>query len=364
MARKLRKLLRITAAVLAITGILASTAMAAGSSPRFTDIPASSIYAESTAYLAEHGITCGVGNNQYSPERPITIREWAVFLCRAQEKPDSAVASQEDVMASCLQQCYLNGWLDVNAVTAPGSTVCRGELLLSAFHAFDIPVYDRSLYPGGARMTGWENAVRVGIELGLCPNGADACDSMTRGDAALLLFSLMSQQLEPAQPPLLEELTIQSAQDTALNDYLLEIDRIPAPILDAFDAAGWEYHIDYGYLQSYSAEHGLNCAGLTVYSEDRIYVGPASSTIHEFGHFLDWALGFPAIQDQLYEEELQGALIVLRDYAGTNSHEYFADYFAYWIRNSDQPDKMKRLQAVTPKTYAYFSNLEAQGWTA
>ena len=361
---KFRRFLSLPVALLMVAAILASTAMAAGSSPRFTDIPAGSIYAESTAYLAEHGITSGSGNNQYSPERPITIREWAVFLSRAQGEPDSAGTLQDDVMASCLQHCYLNGWLDTNAVTAPDSMICRGELLLSAFRAFDIPVYDSSLYPGGARMTDWENAVRVGGELGLCPENADAGSRMTHGDAALLLFSLMNQQLEPAEPPLLKELTIRSAQNTALSDYLLEIDRIPPPILDAFDVAGWEYHIDYGYLQSYSAEHGLNCAGLTVYSEDRIYVGPASSTIHEFGHFLDWSLGFPATQDQLYAEELQGALTVLRDYAGTNSHEYFADYFAYWVRNSDQPEKMQRLQAVTPKTYAYFSGLEAQGWAA
>lgn len=53
----------------------------------------------------------------------------------------------------------------------------------------------------------------------------------------------------------------------------------------------------------------------------------------------------------------------MRDYAVTNSQEYFADYFSFWIRNSDDKSEMERLKAATPQTYAYFAALEACGWT-
>lgn len=63
-----------------------------------------------------------------------------------------------------------------------------------------------------------------------------------------------------------------------------------------------------------------------------VYVSAASFTLHEFGHFLDWALGFPAGHEALFETEEEGAAPFLRDYALTSSGEYFAKSFAYFIR--------------------------------
>lgn len=72
---------------------------------------------------------------------------------------------------------------------------------------------------------------------------------------------------------------------------------------------------------------------------------------------------FPPEHDALYCAEQESARTVLRDYAVTNSQEYFADYFSFWIRNSDDKSEMERLKAATPQTYAYFAALEACGWT-
>lgn len=356
---KLLKFLGFTAATFTL---LTSSALAADIHSPFVDIPPGSPYEESVTYLFEQGVTSGTGENQYSPQRPISIQEWAVLLSRALGEDDLTGIPPETQSSACIQQCYHRGWLDITAVSAPDTPVCRGELLRSAFRAFGIPVYDASLYSDDTHQTAWENAVRVGQELGLCPNGSDPQHIMTRGDAALLLFALMNQSFEVAPPPLLEELSIHASTDVDLNDYLLEIDQIPAPILDAFDDTGWEYHIDSAYLQDYSAEHDLSCIGLTYYSTKRIYVGPASPTLHEFGHFLDWALGFPPVQEQLYQAEAQQSVRVLRDYSATNSHEYFADFFAYWIRNSGRAKQMELLKEAAPETYAYFAELEAQGW--
>ena len=132
--------------------------------------------------------------------------------------------------------------------------------------------------------------------------------------------------------------------------------------MQAFHDAGWEYHVSPDYLRSYSEEHGMNCIGLTSYSEKRIYVSTPSSTIHEFGHFLEWVLRFPPEHEMLYREEAEAALAVLREYAATNSHEYFADYFAFWIRNSADEARMERLKTAAPQTYEYFSALEACNW--
>ena len=54
----------------------------------FSDVPADSPWYESVAYIAERGITIGTGEGRYSPDAPITTRQWAVMLCRAYGKTD------------------------------------------------------------------------------------------------------------------------------------------------------------------------------------------------------------------------------------------------------------------------------------
>ena len=334
----------------------------ASAAETFSDIPADSLYYESVDYLAERGITSGTGGGCFSPGRPITVREWAVFLSRAFGGRPLSGELSDDPTALCIQRCYQNGWLGVSSAASPDETLCRGELLLSAFRAFGLPVYDSTLY-GDAPMSPLENALRVGRALELCTEGASPSEEMTRGDAAVLLHTLLTQTLEVATPPLLNELDIQAESSADLNRFLLEINRVPAPILQAFCAAGWEFHVAPAYMQAYSERRGTDYGGLTVYAEKRIYVSASVSVIHEFGHFLAWELGFPPEHDALYCAEQESARTVLRDYAVTNSQEYFADYFSFWIRNSDDKSEMERLKAATPQTYAYFAALEACGWT-
>lgn len=109
----------------------------------------------------------------------------------------------------------------------------------------------------------------------------------------------------------------------------------------------------------------MSCIGVASYSTREIYVSAHSSTIHEFGHFLDWTLDFPAYHEELYKAEAQSAAdAVLRDYSATNSHEYFADAFAFWIQNRDHKEQMEQLKEAAPETYAYLAGLESSGWSA
>ena len=75
---------------------------------------------------------------------------------------------------------------------------------------------------------------------------------MTRGDAAMLLFPLLTQSIEITAPPILDVVPIHAGASTDLNRYLLEIVRVPESILQAFHDTGWEYHISPDYLKSYS----------------------------------------------------------------------------------------------------------------
>lgn len=132
----------------------------------FSDITLDSSLAESVEYLAKHEIVKGTGGGQFSPDAFISVRQWAVMLCRAYELESHEEPSEFGT--SCIQCCLEKDWLQMTAFEEPDSRMCWSAILESAFHVIDLPVYDYELYPEGVKLSSWENYLRIGRELGLC----------------------------------------------------------------------------------------------------------------------------------------------------------------------------------------------------
>ena len=323
----------------------------------FDDVPESADCYESVIYLAECEIAAGTGNDCFSPEQLITVEQWAVMLCRAYGA-ETIGDSWQDVGRSSVVEAYRQGWLNETALSAPRSPMCRSVLVESALAAADVPVYDSTLYEGGASLSTADNILRVGRELGLCSDDADTNALVTRGDAAIILHAVLTQSLHIEEPP--APVTLVNAADVNINDYLLALRQVPEPMLAAFEVAGWTYRIDFDYISELSKQLNMSCIGATNYSQKTIYISEASATLHEFGHFLDWTLGIPAEHEQLYLAEAQNS--GLRDYAKTNAREYFADSFDYWIAYSGSEKRMETFRNAAPQTWAYFEALEKNNW--
>lgn len=341
-------------AMLLILAALAICVVPADAASGFTDVAADSPWYESVSYLAEQGIINGVGNLRYAPDETITIQQWAAMLCRAFD------VEQEN----CLAKAYHNGWLSTCAVMAPDSAVCRGELYQSAFAASGVQIYDFVLYPNGKPLSDYENCMRVGAELGICEEDTDPTEIVSHGEAAEVLYAVLTRDLQVEAPPMLKEFPIQNEAGVHLNDYLLELKRVPEAVLQKFQREGWTYTIDFEHLSALSKEYHASCTGATSYAEKRIYVSEAGSTLHEFGHFIHYILGFPDEVEQLYTDEAKAAAAFLRDYAMTNSREFFADYFVYWINAYDNVQKMVQMQKLTPQTYLYLNKVLENDWKA
>ena len=326
---------RTALAVCTLVLVLILPTAASAACTRFDDVPESADCYESVMYLAEHEITQGTGNGCFSPDAPVTVRQWAMMLCRAYDVKVEG-SSWGDLSQSAVEQSYRKGWLNETALSAPNIQLCRGALLKSAFATAKIPVYDSVLYAGGVSLPDHENCIRIGKELQLCGEEDDAA---------------------PAAP-----VTLVNAAGVNINDYLLALRQVPEPMLAAFNVAGWTYRIDFDYISELSKQLNMSCIGATNYSQKTIYLSDASATFHEFGHFLDWQLGFPAEHEQLYLAEAQTS--GLRDYAKTNAREYFADCFDYWITYSADKKRMDDFRDAAPQTYAYMKKLAANNWGA
>ena len=318
----------------------------------FDDVPETADCYESVMYLAEHEITQGTGNGCFSPNAPVTVRQWAIMLCRAYDVKVEG-SSWSDLSQSAVEQSYRKGWLNETALSAPNIQLCRGALLKSAFAAAKIPVYDGALYVGGVSQSDYENCIRIGKELQLCGEANTANEIVTRRDAAMLLHAILTRAFTVEAPP--APVALVNAAGVNINDYLVALRQVPEPMLAAFNAAGWTYRIDFDYISELSKQLNMSCIGATNYSQKTIYISEASATLHEFGHFLDWTLGFPAEHEQLFRAEAAAA--PLRNYAKTNAREYFADCFAYWVKYAGNTNAISLLQECTPMTYRYMEDL-------
>ena len=318
----------------------------------FDDVPETADCYESVMYLAEHEITQGTGNGCFSPDAPVTVRQWAVMLCRAYEVKVEG-SSWGDLSQSAVEQSYRRGWLNETALSEPNTQLCRGALLKSAFAAAKIPVYDGALYVGGVSLPDHENCIRIGKKLQLCGEEDDANEIVTRRDAAVLLHAILTRAFTVEAPP--TPVALVNAAGVNINDYLLALRQVPEPMLAAFNVAGWAYRIDFDYISELSKQLNMSCIGATNYSQKTIYLSDASATLHEFGHFLDWQLGFPAEHERLYLAEAQNS--GLRDYAKTNAGEYFADCFDYWVKYAGNTNAISLLQECAPMTYRYMEKI-------
>ena len=328
------------------------TVPAIASHPQFLDVPDHSAYAEAVTYLADQGIMNGTGNGRVRPDAQITVGQWAAMLCRAFGTPETG----STWAVKSVRQAYHAGWLNVTALQAPNDKVCRAVLYESAFAAAMIPVYDASLYDG-VKLMPYDNTLRVGAELGLCAANASPLELVTRAEAAQLLHALLTQELTVDTPPI--PVPLQNNMGINLNAYLLELRRVPAPILEAFSAEGWTLLLDTNYLADLGRKLGVSCTGATCCGEQRIYVSEASAVAHEFGHFLDDMLGFPAEHDRLYE--LEAANAPMRAHGKSDSKEYFAEFFSAWLSGGET---LRQLKEASPQTYAYIEMLSDSGWLA
>ena len=257
----IRTIVRSTALTLvafALALILSNTASATRTG--FADVPEDAACYESIMYLAEHGITKGTEANTFSPAQPVTVRQWAVMLCRAYGLETSG-ETWADLGRSATEEACQKGWLNVTALSETDTRMCRGVLYESALAAAGVPVYDSVLYEGGTNLSVYDNYLRVGCELQLCPADATASEIVTRGEVAQMLHAILTQSFAVEAPS--APVTLENPIGVHANDFLLELRRVPEPLLAAFNEAGWTYRIDFDFMADLSDRLDMSCIGAT-----------------------------------------------------------------------------------------------------
>ena len=360
--KRTRVFAMLTALVLSMMVQMTPPAHAAAS-PIFSDVEDTSPYYAGIVYAAEQGITVGIGEGRFSPDTAVTVRQWAVMVCRAYGK-DMSEYENSSFGDGCISIGCKEGWLDMNAMLSPDTAMCRGALYESAFLADGIRVYSGELYEDNQETSIYRDYLRTAVENGLCESGAAETQIMSRAEAVHTLYLVQTQEIEVADPDILSQLDIRNTDQVAMNAYLMEIIKVPVSIRQQFAEKQWSYQIDSAHIAKVSEQLGMACAGVTSYQAKAIYVSTHRATIHEFGHVYHSFLGFPREIEELYLQEAESAKGILGDYAAKNSHEYFAETFEFWINTRSEGRDMALFCKAAPQTYQYFVGLEDDGWIA
>ena len=132
---------------------------------------------------------------------------------------------------------------------------------------------------------------------------------------------------------------------TYLNMLNNELNKLPKYLLDSFVRLGWHIYVtDENIAKTYFGSKYSSVQGVTIYNDKVILIEKRNvaikeSTIHEFGHFVDYVTGFDSDTKyfkNIYEEEAQLFKSKISNSSCVrDEQELFAEGFFYLFKNPD-----------------------------
>ena len=329
----------------------------------FVDVSPEHKWYTGVQYLAEKGISQGVGEGLYGVDNLISLKSLSVMLCRAFGHDDIVARDleKETFGSECLEAAVKFGWMPIEWIGYDLGNICSGAFYNTLFDVYYLDYIVPDIFSKYDNMNEWDQAFAVAKELGICSEDAQWDDLVTRGEAAHAIYLLDTKQF--GEIPQLNDYVIKNNDNVPLRRYIQELDRVPGDIVANFYKKGWEFIIDSEHLRvqtpNYLSPNEGELNGLCMWSTHKIYVSETASIIHEFGHFYDSTHGFCSNE---LRSEMKNGLKYLRQYSQKNTREFFAEAFDYFVNYRHNENKMKIMQEATPKTYEMMLKAEENNW--
>ncbi len=182
--------------------------------------------------------------------------------------------------------------------------------------------------------------------LSACPIAADVARARGYLDMAVAIEAAYSVDVALAQTPLslgpADELPEYAGFDEDADDAEERAARavlklVPSPVLADFAEQGWTLRYTAqkdlsAYMPGDSTGH---VTGVTLFAEKTVYVLASSREIveatgHEFGHYVDWRLGWPSQEEgfaRAWEAEREAYADVAGEYQAKDQKEFFASVY-------------------------------------
>ena len=329
----------------------------------FLDVDKDNPYYDAVQYCYEQNYINGTGNNNFSPDKNITLTEF-LSINLAAFYPEEYKNINFNDWYNSINSTSINLGLITEWESKNSQNNC------SWIKIFEIIFKSNSLIPFSSSI--WNvsfhsneyiipevNLISSANQYGFLNNLniLNYKETPLREEVAQLFYNVLIQNNNYKSPEIVSNFPINFTED-AIN---LDIDiayrsivNIPETYLNDFVNNGWEFHV----VKDINV---ANAVGLTSIINKKIYVElPMITTgayiiYHEFGHFISYNYNIFLPLD-IFEREKTQLSQFIRPYAATNIDEAFAELYAFYMTYNSDEQIMNNFKASLPLCYDFLVN--------
>ena len=335
----------------------------------FLDVDKDNPYYDAVQYCYEQNYINGTGNNNFSPNRNITLTEFLSINLAAFYPEEYKNIDFNDwynsVNSTCVNLNLITEWetknsqnnyswikiLEIvfksNSLTPYSPLVWNTSFNLPGYSMFEINLII------SAKQYGFFNNLNIS-NYKVIPN---------RAEITQLIYNI--KNLNSFQvPAIVENFPVnfdEQISDVNKNIFYETLSYLPKNYLNDFIKSDWSFYVTnknlsefYNNLDYFSAVGLTDCNKEIIYIKTPIFFMGIKTILHEFGHFVSYNYNI-SLPLNIFEEEKNQLSNFIRPYAATNPSEAFAELFSFYMINHNNNEKMNDFKNILPLCYDFIS---------
>ena len=337
----------------------------------FLDVDKDNPYYDAIQYCYEQDYINGTGNNNFSPDKDITLTEFLSINLAAFYPEEYKNIDFNDwhnsVNSTCVNLNLITEWETKNSQ----NNYSWIKILEIIFKSNSLIPYSPLVWNVSFDLSGYSmpeiNLIISAKQYGLLNNLniSNYKTIPTRAEITQLIYNI--KKLNSFQIPIIvENFPIKFDEQISnfdKNIFYEALSYLPQIYLDDFSSNNWSFYISSENLSTFYNNNSryLSAIGVTDPNQKIIYIkapllfsGP-KNILHEFGHFVSYNYNI-FLPLNIFEEEKNQLSKFIRPYAATNIDEAFAELFSFYMMNHNNNEKMNDFKNILPLCYDFLIN--------
>ena len=364
----MNKFYKIISIILIISILMSIPVFGVGSF--FLDVDKDNPYYDAVQYCYEQNYINGTGNNNFSPDRNITLTEFLSINLAAFYPEEYKNIDFNDwhnsVNDTCIKLNLITEWETKNSQ----NNYSWIKILEIVFKSNSLTPYSPLVWNVSFELPGYSmpeiNLIISAKQYGFLNNLniSNYKTIPTRAEITQLIYNI--KKLNSFQVPVIvENFPVKFDEQISnfdKNIFYEALSYLPQIYLDDFVSNNWSFYISSENLSTFYNNNSryLSAIGVTDPSRKIIYIkapllfsGP-KNILHEFGHFISYNYNIFLPLD-IFEKEKSQLSQFIRSYAATNIDEAFAELYAFYMTYNSNEQIMNDFKNTLPLCYDFIS---------
>lgn len=336
----------------------------------FLDVDKDNPYYDAVQYCYEQDYINGTGNNNFTPDRNITLTEF-LSINLAAFYPEEYKNIDFNDWYNSVNSTSINLGLITEWEAKNSQNNCSWiKILEIVFKSNSLTPYSPLVWNVSFDLPGYSmpeiNLIISAKQYGLLNNLniSNYKTIPTRAEITQLIYNI--KNLNSFQVPVIvKNFPVKFDEQTSnfdKNIFYEALSYLPQTYLDDFVSNNWSFYISSENLSTFYNNNSryLSAIGVTDPSRKIIYIkapllfSGSKNILHEFGHFVSVNYDI-YLSSNIFKEEKNQLSKFIRSYASTSSDEAFAELFSFYMIHHNNNEKMNDFKNTLPLCYDFIS---------